>query len=299
MHRHLSFWIVSCISLRLVAAPIPVPNGDFETVPLADGGFTIFTDPSWTTFGGVGYGAGVFNPTTTQYASEAPQGQNVGWMVVYNSAGLLQLLSETYQAGNSYTLSALVGDRDDYALAEFHVGLFADGILVSDGSSPAPPEGGFTLVSTTFDADGSVDGLPIEVRLYAYASGDVDPDQDPGAGGSVVDFDDVKLEVTPTVTAAPSARAGFVLHQPFPNPFNPRTTLAFELSESGPVRLAVYDASGRRVRELVRGELVAVGRHDVEWNGRDDLGRPVASGVYFARLEAADSVATVRMVLVE
>lgn len=299
MRKCLSCSFFMWIAAHAVATPIPIPNGDFEAVLLADGGFTIFSDPSWTTFGGVGYGAGVFNPTTAQYAGEAPQGENVGWMVAVNSAGLSQVLSENYQAGNSYTLSALVGDRDDYALATFHVGLFADGVLVAEGTEPLPPEGGFTLVSTTFDADGSVDGFPIEIRLFAFTNSNVDPDQDPGSGGTAVDFDDVKLEVNPTVTAAPTVQAGFVLHRPFPNPFNPRTTLAFTLAEPGPVRLAVFDATGRRVRELLRGEVVAAGRRELQWDGRDDLGRPVASGVYFARMNASESLATVRMVLVE
>ena len=283
----------------VAATPIPVPNGDFEGSLLADGGFSIFTLPDWTTFGGVGYGAGAFNPTTVQYAGEAPQGENVGWLVVANSAGLAQTLSATYQAGHSYALSALVGDRDDYALASFHVGLFADGILVADGSEPRPPEGGFTLVTTTFHADSSVDGLPIEIRLYAFASSDVDPDQDPGSGGTIVDFDDVKLDVTQIVDAPARVNGGVTLHPPSPNPFNPRTTLAFEVAVSGLVDLEILDVAGRRVRHLLERDFVAAGRQEIEWDGRDDFGRSVASAAYFARLRSESAVATVRLTLVK
>jgi hypothetical protein len=69
-----------------------------------------------------------------------------------------------------------------------------------------------------------------------------------------------------------------------PNPFNPRTTLAFALAESGPVRVAIHDARGRLVRELWTGELPA-GEQALAWDGRDDRGRDVAAGVYLARLQ--------------
>jgi len=284
------------------AGLIPVPNGNFEADILADGGYTIFTATSWVPFGGVGYGAGVFNPTTAQYAGEAPEGQNVGWMVTYNSAGLLQTLSATYQAGYTYMLTALVGDRDDYAIASFRLGLFAGGISLAENGAPLPPEGGFTLVTTTFDADSTVDGVPIEIRLSAYPGVDVDPDQDPSATGTVVDFDDVQLESSVTVTSVvprPSGQRGFALHPPVPNPFNPGTSVAFELPEQSPASLRVYDASGRLVRRLIDRQVIPGGRHVVEWNGRNDRGEPVATGVYFCRLEAGAFTETVRMVLVK
>jgi len=73
------------------------------------------------------------------------------------------------------------------------------------------------------------------------------------------------------------------LEQNRPNPFNPLTTLAFELPVSGDVELAVYNAAGRRVATLING-LTEAGRQSVTWRGVDDAGRSVASGVYFFRL---------------
>jgi len=61
------------------------------------------------------------------------------------------------------------------------------------------------------------------------------------------------------------------------------------LATSGEVRLAVFDVSGRRVATLQEGRQEA-GRHAVTWNGTDDAGRGVSSGIYFARLETADGV---------
>ncbi len=72
----------------------------------------------------------------------------------------------------------------------------------------------------------------------------------------------------------------------FPNPLNPGTSIAFGLPQpGGHVSLRVYDVSGRLVRTLVDGELPP-GRHSSRWDGRDDAGTPVASGVYFYMLDA-------------
>jgi beta-glucanase (GH16 family) len=79
-----------------------------------------------------------------------------------------------------------------------------------------------------------------------------------------------------------------------PNPFNPRTTLRFELPAAGPVRLAVYDVAGRLVRTLL-DESRGAGSHETEWDGRDASGQAVGSGVYLARLEFDGKVMVTRM----
>ncbi len=87
------------------------------------------------------------------------------------------------------------------------------------------------------------------------------------------------------------------LEQNAPNPFNPRTTIRFELPGAGVARLAVYDVAGRLVRTLV-DESLPSGRHEAVWDGRDATGRDVASGSYLARLQFDGRVETVRMGLV-
>jgi len=82
-----------------------------------------------------------------------------------------------------------------------------------------------------------------------------------------------------------------------PNPFNPRTTIAFDLAKAGRVRLAVYDVRGRRVASLVDG-FRAAGSWSEVWDGTDLSGRPVASGVYLYRLEADGVDQTRSMTLV-
>ncbi len=81
-----------------------------------------------------------------------------------------------------------------------------------------------------------------------------------------------------------------------PNPFNPATTVSYTLSERTNVRLAIFDARGKQVALLEVG-IRAEGEHQVRWNGRDDRGQDVSSGVYFARLEAGAQSRTHKLVL--
>jgi len=90
-----------------------------------------------------------------------------------------------------------------------------------------------------------------------------------------------------------------VLFGPVPNPFNPTTTVAFELPAQVVVSLHVFDLQGRLVRTLLSGEVVPQGRHEAQWDGRDASGRQAASGTYFFRLEAGGQVETRRAVLVK
>lgn len=83
-----------------------------------------------------------------------------------------------------------------------------------------------------------------------------------------------------------------------PNPFNPSTTIRFELPRRGDVRLSVYDLSGRLVTVLTEGRH-GPGEHEVVWMGRDTRGAPVASGVYFCRMEAGGFSRTTKMVLLK
>lgn len=73
----------------------------------------------------------------------------------------------------------------------------------------------------------------------------------------------------------------------YPNPFNPRVVLHYELTTAGPVTLAVYDLRGRWIRTLVEGPLPA-GRYETAWDGRDGAGRALSSGVYVVRLDTLD-----------
>jgi uncharacterized protein (AIM24 family) len=88
------------------------------------------------------------------------------------------------------------------------------------------------------------------------------------------------------------------LSQNHPNPFNPTTTITFSSPEANRVTLNVYDAGGKLVRTLVNEEMPA-GTKDVAWNGTDNVGNRVSSGVYFYRLTAGKQTLTKKMVLIK
>jgi hypothetical protein len=91
------------------------------------------------------------------------------------------------------------------------------------------------------------------------------------------------------------------LHQNYPNPFNPSTTIVYDIPEglSGDdMSLTVYDVRGREIRDLEVGPATS-GRHQVAWNGRDDMGRLTASGIYLYRLVVGNGVETKRMLLMK
>ena len=96
----------------------------------------------------------------------------------------------------------------------------------------------------------------------------------------------------------PDVGARLVVHEPWPNPFNPSTTIAYETPGAGRVQVAIFDTSGRLVRTLVDGQREA-GFHSLPFDGRDDAGRRLASGIYHVRVTAKGSSATQKLVLMK
>jgi hypothetical protein len=88
-----------------------------------------------------------------------------------------------------------------------------------------------------------------------------------------------------------------VLHANYPNPFNPETTLSFTLPEAGKASMAVYNLRGQLVRNLIQASELAAGNHSCVWDGRDEDGASVASGVYLYRLAFVDGSLTRKMLL--
>jgi hypothetical protein len=111
-------------------------------------------------------------------------------------------------------------------------------------------------------------------------------------------FDITFSVAQPTGVANVSPPRGARLGQNYPNPFNPSTTIPFALDRAGQVRVAVYDAAGRRVATLL-DEDRAAGEHVIPWDGRDASAMPVSSGVYFVQLEARGLVDTRKLVLIK
>ena len=104
------------------------------------------------------------------------------------------------------------------------------------------------------------------------------------------------VPVSTDVPTSPATPERLHLAQNHPNPFNPRTTLRFEVPRRMPVEIAVFDARGRLVKVLWR-ETAEAGHHEVRWDGTDARGAEVSSGLYFARLRGDDVQQTRKMML--
>jgi hypothetical protein len=87
----------------------------------------------------------------------------------------------------------------------------------------------------------------------------------------------------------------YELIQNYPNPFNPETNINYALPEVADVKLIVYDLTGREIRTL-RDATQSAGWYQLKWDGLDDNGSPVNSGVYFTRLQAGSDVRTIKMI---
>jgi hypothetical protein len=122
-------------------------------------------------------------------------------------------------------------------------------------------------------ADARLNGLNIYASQEIYEPTDVDEDNTP-------------LPVS------------FDLAQNYPNPFNPSTMIRFSLDRPGAARLDIFNLLGRKVRTLVDAEYPA-GEHTVTWDGADDNGRKVSSGMYLYRLTAAGQSLSRKMTLVK
>ena len=171
--------------------------------------------------------------------------------------------------------------------------------------------GGTSMVLDDFDGDTT---YSIVVPLMPYSSHDFKfringswndataefPYGGPARHISVRDYDrsytywynDDTLIVVPGVDGIP---AEFALHQNYPNPFNPVTSINFDLPEVADVKLVIYDITGRKVRTLVNESALSPGYMKINWNGRDDYGNSVSTGMYIYRLQAGDFVDVKKM----
>ena len=134
---------------------------------------------------------------------------------------------------------------------------------------------------------------PAQVAAHLIATGDVIAYDQP-IGPRVNAYRALTQPVALAVQPGPVA--GLSLDEAWPNPFASATTIGFTMPQAAPVRLALFDPSGRRVRLLVNAMLPS-GRHAIRWDGLGDDGRALASGIYFATLQSDRFHAVRKLVL--
>ena len=108
------------------------------------------------------------------------------------------------------------------------------------------------------------------------------------ASKSVVQNDDINNNIVPDEYALSN----------YPNPFNPTTTIRFDLPTSGNVKISIYDISGKEVASIVDG-YYEKGRHQIIWQALDNNNRKVASGMYIAKIQSGSYVKCIKMLLMQ
>ncbi len=134
------------------------------------------------------------------------------------------------------------------------------------------------------------DTLLIRFRLFSDAT--------VKGWGWVIDNIQVQESVTSVASDEPRPET-FALAQNYPNPFNPTTQIQYSLPRASTVNLTVYNILGQQVRVLVHDVRKSAGIHQVEWDGRTDLGKRVSSGVYVYRLEVGEFLKSRKMMLLQ
>ncbi len=108
----------------------------------------------------------------------------------------------------------------------------------------------------------------------------------------LIDFSSVENEPNDTVPLA------FNLDQNYPNPFNPQTNISFQVNHPGKVIIEIYNIKGQKVKSLLNDNLQA-GKHSLVWNGTNESGRNVASGIYFTKIKTTHGSKTIKMILMK
>ncbi len=152
-------------------------------------------------------------------------------------------------------------------------------------TEPIFPPGPDNLVLTTTATSWLDTEAPFWPRHYLLTAVDAAGNESPAA-----------LPETSTGVGATPAVTNTILHQNVPNPFNPATTIHFDLARGGPVTLRIFDLRGRRLHTLLAADLPA-GHHAVTWQGQDGDGHRVPAGVYTYRLEGPGFRQTLKMIL--
>lgn len=121
----------------------------------------------------------------------------------------------------------------------------------------------------------------------------------PGVNVSAINNVIDQLLTASRVDDNPENLNGYELHQNFPNPFNPNTTIRFDLLKSERVSLKIYNARGEEIVALLEERQLGAGAHAFGWNAHDRNGKRVASGVYFYELRGIRFTERKKMVLLQ
>jgi flagellar hook assembly protein FlgD len=154
-----------------------------------------------------------------------------------------------------------------------------------------------TSVNYVIPAGGTIN---FEIMLNTTTIGTYNADLVVSADDPVTSIVTIPLTavVLPVANGDQNAVIVTALKGNYPNPFNPETSIFYSVKGDAKVNVTIYNLLGQKVKTLVNGNTKS-GNHSIKWNGKDDAGRNVTSGVYFYRMEAGKYTSTQKMILMK
>ena len=212
---------------------------------------------------------------------------------------------DSINTGDSYLPSNIVPDRDNNRLGMcffYHKAPIGEGWNLTGGDQfyyfdqRTEKSDGWVEYSVISKSPEDAAGVSVRARFTSYPVGKVWYD----------DFSVKKVTMVevPSGVNDPSNYARFelpkefVLKQNYPNPFNPTTTIAYNVPKNSEIQIEIYNLMGQKVKTLFSGFNTA-GSHKIEWDGTNDLGKPLTSGVYLITLRSGNFVTAKRMTLLK
>ncbi len=227
-------------------------------------------------------------------------GLRSGSNIVYDTAAQTAV---TISAGGGYIVksgfwyNAEISSTVEVAITSFDCSYTGEAVSLSWSVNASAPFLGYNIYRSGGDSE-NFDKINSELlapeNSYTYTDEDVLPGTSYRYLLGALDADGsewLSAEISVTLPAKP-----LTLYQNYPNPFNPSTVIRFFLPEESDVTLVIYDASGARVRMLCQGTLPA-GYQSIPWDGLNESGKSVSTGVYFYRMQAGKKLLTRKMVL--
>ena len=267
------------------------------------------------------YDLPVWYQSTWEGASPSPQGSVEAWIQIHNYDPKLILVFQWYKADVPPGYGGWIGILrvlPEGKLRWESWGSVGTTVAHLDGKTTIPLNQ-WTYVALTWGAEGTklyVNGkkdTSITENLYPAMGWYGDPEVYIYLGGESGYLDEVRIfkiqrsdmdimgyyqfitEVkSPDYTISPSS---YLLHQNYPNPFNTMTNIRYQLPKASHVKLRIFNILGQEVRRLVDAEQVA-GCYTLQWDGKNDAGFPMASGVYLLRMETGNFVQTKKLLLI-
>ena len=241
----------------------------------------------------------VFNPTATtppitdmnaydgdkflaSFASSA--GQNDDWII-----------TPTFTVGNTTVVSFYARSyTDQYGLEKFRVKMSLGGSQPSDFQ--------YSLHQGLDYLEAPTEWTPYYFNLSDLAGSNIRVAiQCVSTDAYVFMADNFRIDATDDAVDNNDSQVSPVINnlaQNYPNPFNPRTVIAYSTKQSGKVSLDIFNIKGQKVKTLVNDHQEA-GKHSIVWNGKDELGNNVSSGVYFYKLKSGNYTSSRKMILMK